>query len=443
MDYDLIVIGSGPGGYVAASRAGMLGKHVLLVEKDELGGVCANRGCIPAKSLLHGAKVYHAAKEGAHLGVHGDVSYDFGEALAWKDDAVTTLRNSIAFLEKQSHVDVVKGNALCVDAHHVTIGETSYETEHLLIATGSSPAVPPIPGAKDNPHVVTSDGIFSLASLPSSVAIVGGGVIGIEFASYFSLLGIKVDVIEMLPEILPMMDGELAKLMRRAMASVSFHTGAKVERIEGGKVVFVDTKGVEQSVDAELVLIATGRRPNLDGMDNLHLEATRKGIVVDEHMETSVSGVYAIGDVNGISLLAHSAENMAHIAVDALYGTGKERFDASLIPWAVYGEPEAAGCGLTEAQATGKGFEVASAVSFLRSNGRFLAEEGKRAPGMAKVVADKKSGKILGVHLLGPASSEMIWGVARPLTVKDLADTVFPHPSFSEALHDCAEKLMV
>lgn len=443
MRYDLIVIGSGPGGYEAASLAGRMGKQVLLIEKEELGGVCANKGCIPTKSLLHGAKLYHAAKQGGTCGVDASPSYDLEKAKAWKDDAIGTLRGSIAFLEKKSGVTVLQAEAVAKDAHHVEPG--GLECGKLLIATGSRPARLPISGIEGNKHVVTSDDIFSLPSIPSSIVIIGGGVIGVEFASYFSLLGCKVEVIEMMDEILPMMEGEMSKLMRRSMQPVSFHLGCKVSSIDGGTVHFSDKQGKEGVADGSLVLLATGRVPSLSGVEDLHLEMSGRAIKVDQSMRTSAEDVYAIGDVNGLSMLAHSASRMAEVAVSSMFGDGSVRFDADKVPWAVYGYPEASGCGLTEAKAKEKGYEVRCATSFMRSNGRFLAEEGKRAPGMVKIVMDQATRKVLGIHILGSYASELIWGasmaVGGEMTVDALASTLFPHPSVSETIRECALQL--
>jgi dihydrolipoamide dehydrogenase len=438
--YDLIVVGSGPGGYVAAERAGALGKKVLIIEKDQMGGVCTNWGCIPTKSLLNTAKQYHHAKEGASLGVHAqEVTYSLEEAMAWKTETVKTLRSGIEFLMKSNKVEVVNGEASFLDAHRVSVNETIYEGDYLIVATGSSPFVPPIPGSKLG-HVVTSNEILSVSEIPSSLVVIGGGVIGVEFASYFSMIGSKVTVIEMMDEILPMMDGEFAKLMRREMKGVDFHLGCKVTGITEKEVLYTDAKGNEKSIEASLVLMSVGRRPNTSGLENLKLDIDRKGIVVDERMQTNQGNIYAIGDVNGRSLLAHSASRMAEVAVSNIFGSTRQRMRYNAIPWAVYGNPEAAGCGLTESEAAKQGVEVKCATVQMRSNGRFLAEMGKRAGGLVKVVSDAHNGRILGIHILGPYSSEMICfaseAIEAELRVQDVKEIVFPHPSVSELIKD-------
>ena len=438
--YDLTVIGAGPGGYIAAQRAGELGKRVLLVEKDNLGGVCTNRGCIPTKSLLNSAKQYLHAKEADKFGVHcSDVNFNLTEAMAWKQETIETLRSGIAFLMKAAKVDVVFGNAEFPDNHHVKVGDTTYETDYIVLATGSSPAIPPFNGATGS-NVVTSDEILSLEKVPKSLAIIGGGVIGVEFASFFSIIGCKCTIIEMMPEILPMMDGEFAKLMRREMKDVTFNLGCKVTEITKDGVVFIDPKGQQKSVEAELVLMSVGRRANSKGLENLNLKIERGAVVVNDRMQTNVANIYAIGDLNAKSQLAHSASRQAEIAIDNIFGEKRQFWRGNAIPWAVYGYPEAAGCGLTEQAAAKAGIEIKSATVMMRSNGRFLAENGKRAAGLVKVIADAKTQAILGVHLIGPYSSEMIWGASEAieaeLRVCDLKEVVFPHPSVSELIKD-------
>ncbi|AEC02850.1 dihydrolipoyl dehydrogenase [Parasphaerochaeta coccoides] len=438
--YDLIVVGAGPGGYIAAERAGALGKKVLLIEKDHMGGVCTNKGCIPTKSLLNSAKHYLHAKESARFGVHAEgVSFDIREAHAWKTETIETLRSGISFLMKNNKVDVVAGTAQFIDPHHVKVGETEYEGDYLILAMGSSPVVPPIAGAT-LPHVLTSDGILEMKTLPKKLVIVGGGVIGIEFASFYSMVGVDVTVIEMMPEILPMMDAEFATLMRREMKGVSFNLGCKVIGITEKDVRFTTAKGDEKSVEADTVLLSIGRRANIAGIEPLHLETDRQGIVVDERMKTNIPTIYAIGDVNGRSQLAHSASRMAEVAVSNIFGTTHQRMRYQAVPWAVYGNPEAAGCGLTEQAAAAEGRKILTATTQMRANGRFLAEQGKRAGGLVKVIADAQTHAILGVHMLGTYSSEIIWGasalIEAELRIKDVKELIFPHPSVAELIRD-------
>jgi len=438
--YDLIVIGAGPGGYIAAERAGALGRKVLLIERDHLGGVCTNWGCIPTKSLLNSAKLYRHAKESADKGVVTEsVKFDLKRAMSWKQETIETLRNGIQFLMKSNKVTVVKGEAECVDSHHVRVGDDLYEGTHLMLATGSSPIVPPIKGY-DLPHVMTSNEVLEIEALPQSLVIIGGGVIGIEFASFFSSVGVDVTVVEMMDEILPMLEPEFAKLMRRELKPVKFHLGSTVTGITEEQVIFTDAKGKEQKISAERVLMSVGRKPNTGNLKRLQLDIGKNGVVVDDLLRTNIPGVFAVGDLTGKSLLAHSATRMAEVVVSNLYGVGGQRMRYHAIPWAVYSIPEAAGCGLTEQEAVKQGREVLTGTTQMRANGRFLAEHGKRAAGLCKVVIDAKSKVILGIHLLGPYSSEMIYGasaiIEAELRIQDVKEIVFPHPSVSEVIRD-------
>jgi len=438
--FDLIVVGSGPGGYIAAQRAGDLGKKVLLVEKEHLGGVCTNKGCIPTKALLNSAKMYRHALDSEKMGVSAkEVTYDLAGAMSWKQETVETLRGGIAFLMKSAKVTVVNGEATFIDKNSVEVAGKTYSATDMIVATGSSPLVPPIEGSTLE-HVVTSDEVLEIKKVPSSLVIIGGGVIGIEFASYFSSIGTKVTVVELLDEILPMMDKDFAKLIRREMKDVTFNLGCKVTKITDEKVVFVDPKGNEQSVAGELVLLSVGRRANLKGVEKLNLATDKGYIVVDENLKTNVDNVWAIGDVNGKSLLAHSASRMAEVVVANLYSSEKQKMRYFAIPWALYGIPEAAGCGLTEQEAIKQNREILVGTTQMRANGRFLAEHGKRASGLCKVVVDKKSKAILGIHLIGPYSSEIIASasvvIESELRIKEVKELIFPHPSVAEILKD-------
>jgi len=438
--YDLIVVGAGPGGYVAAEHAAQLGKKVLLIEKENLGGTCTNKGCIPTKSLLHSAKLYSHSLTSSKFGVECEnTKFDLQQAMAWKNETVETLRAGISFMMKTHKVDVIVGNAEFLDNHHVKVGTTLYETHFLILATGSSSFIPPIKGV-NLPNVVTSDGVLELDTLPQSIAIVGGGVIGIEFASFFSMVGVQVTVLEMMPEILPMMDSDFSKIMRREMKDITFNLGCKVTEIMDNGVSFINAKGEEKFVEASLVLMSVGRRANIVGLEPLNLTMERGAVVVDEHLRTSVDNIYAVGDINGKSLLAHSASRMAEVAVNNMFGSAKDTMNYNAIPWAVYGVPEAAGCGLTQDAAQKQGIDVKCATIQMRTNGRFLAENGKRASGLVKVIANVITDELLGVHILGPYSSEMIWGasvlIANKAKVKDITSSIFPHPSVSELIKD-------
>jgi len=425
--FDIIIIGAGPGGYEMAERAGHKGQNVLLIEKANLGGVCLNHGCIPTKTLLNSAKHYVHAKEAPAFGVTtGEVSIDLKKVMAWKQEVIETLRAGIAGLMKKSKVTVLKGEAKFIGPGKVEVDGEIHEGKNVVIATGGSPFVPPIPGADEE--------------LPKSLVVIGGGVIGIEFASFFSSLGVKVDIIEMLEEIIPFMDKKQAKRFRAALrGKVDFNLGCKVTSIDGHDVKYTDQKGEEQSINADVVLMSVGRVPNLGnmGFEEARLDFDRGGIKTDDQMRTNLPNVYAIGDVTGKSQLAHSATRMGEVALNTILGKA-DRFRTNAIPWAVYSMPEIAGCGLTEEQAKEAGFNPESATLPLTMSGRFLAENGKKGPGQVTVVKDADIDVLLGVHMFGGYSSEIIWGVAAmiesELRIQDIQEIVFPHPTVGEVI---------
>jgi dihydrolipoamide dehydrogenase len=445
--YDVIIIGAGPGGYEMAERAGHKGLKVLLIEKQYLGGVCLNWGCIPTKTLLNSAKHYVHAKEAPEFGVTtGEVTFDLRKTMAWKQDVVETLRGGVAAMMKKSKVEVLFGTARLLGPRRVEVDGTVYEGGNIVIATGGSPFVPPIPGA-DQPHVMTSREILDIEQMPESLAVIGGGVIGIEFASFFSSLGVQVDVIEMLDEIIPFMDNEQAQAFRKALkGKVNFNLGCRVTAIDGHDVKYATKEGEEKSISADIVLMSVGRAPNLEGMgfEEAGLDYDRRGIRTDEQQRTNLPNVYAIGDVTGKSQLAHSATRMGEVALNTILGK-KDRFRTNAIPWAVYSMPEIAGCGMTQAEAEEAGYRVETAQLPMIMSGRFLAENGKRAPGSVKVVVDADTRVLLGVHAFGAYSSEYIWGAAAlietELRVEDVQEIVFPHPTVGEVIRSAVFKL--
>lgn len=449
-DFDVIVLGGGPGGYLAAERLGHAGKKVLLVEKDALGGTCLNVGCIPTKSLLNSAKLYQHAQHSAQFGVTAEnVAFDWPTVQAWKADVVGKLVSGVGAAEKRAGVEVVKGSGRLIGPGVVEVEGVRRTADHVIVATGSVPVMPPIPGAKDNPLVVDSTGLLAVESVPKRLVVIGGGVIGVEFASLFAAFGAQVEVIEMLPEIVPFMDDDLAGKLRKALTGVTFRLGCKVTGIEGATVVYTDASGAEQRAQADLVLMAVGRRPLVDGWgaEQAGLEVGRRGVVVDDTMRTNLPNVWAVGDVTGRSLLAHAAYRMGEIAaahiLDPIGARARgQRLRVDTIPWAVYSIPEAAGVGLTEAQAAERGHQVITATVPLAVSGRFVAENGVRAAGAVKLIADAHSRAVLGVHMLGPYAPETIWGAAAvletDLTVDDLRQVVFPHPTVSEGIREAA-----
>lgn len=438
--YDLIIIGAGPGGYLAAERAGAKGKKTLLIEKDKsLGGVCLNKGCIPTKALLNSAKIFYAAQSSTQFGVSVTAaSYDLRKAMDWKAKTVTTLTKGIEYQMKRFNVDVVSGSAQVKNRSTVAVQNKEFITENIIIATGSSPIKLHIPGAEKS-NVLTSDEILEITELPKDLVIIGGGVIGIEFASYFSMLGVNVTVIELLPEILPNFDAEIASMMRQSLKQCNIITSARVISINKNKVIF-QKDGKEDSCPADIVLQAVGRKPNVNGigLENINLDFDNHGIKVDERMQTNIPNIYAIGDVTGKSLLAHSAYRMGEVAVNnILMHKDRMRYDA--VPWVVYSYPELSGVGLTEEEAKKRGYKVKVGSLQMRANGRFLAEHGNEK-GICKVVIDAHSERLLGVTILGGNNSEIIYGAAAMIEAefraKDIKDVIFPHPTVSEIIKD-------
>lgn len=441
MEYDLIIVGAGPGGYVAAERAGEKGLKVLLVEKADLGGVCLNCGCIPSKTLLNSAKVYHYATHGEPYGVRADnVTLDWDAMMQRKQTVISTLRKGIAGLMKKVKVDVVTGAATLVSNHEIAVGDQCFKGKNLMIATGSSPALPPIPGL-DQEGVYNSTGILNLDQRPESVIVIGGGVIGCEFACFFGTLGIPVTVIEMLPEICPSVDAEVAGLLRKELAkrNVTFHMNARVQSIDRRTVTF-STGEKQATLEASHILVATGRTCNVDGLglEKVGVDFDRRGIRVDERCATNVPGVWAVGDVTGRQWLAHSASRMGEVVVHQLEGRDdRMRYDA--IPGVVYTTPEVATAGLTEAEAQRRGIPVKTAKRPMLASGRFLAEHDHER-GICKVVVHAETGALLGVHLIGGACSEMIHGavamIETEMRVQEIEDLVFPHPTVSELIRE-------
>ena len=448
-NFDIIVLGGGPGGYLAAERLGHAGKKVLLVEAISLGGTCLNVGCIPTKALLNAAKTYEHALAGARLGIEiQGASLDWTKLQQWKAQTVSTLVGGVAAAEKKAGVTVVAGHGRLEGAGRVVVNELTYTADHIILATGSVPVMPPIPGAVDNPLVLDSTGLLAIDAIPARLTVIGGGVIGLEFASLFSMLGTEVTVVEMLPEIAPFMDAEIAAQLRRGLDGVKFNLGCQVTAIDGATVRFRTAQGAERSVDADVVLMAVGRRPAVQGWgaEEAGLEFSGKGIVVDDRMRTNLPGVWAVGDVTGRSLLAHAAYRMGEIAAANILDPQAHRKGEVMrwhtIPWAVYSSPEAAGIGLSEtaARAAGRNAKSVTVPGYL--SGRFVAENGVKAPGAVKLVYDADSSQVLGLTVLGSYASEMIWGASAvletELSVTDLRQIVFPHPTVSELIREAA-----
>ena len=449
--YDLAILGGGPGGYVAAGRAGAAGLSVVLFEKRELGGVCLNEGCIPTKTLLYSAKVYDYAKHADRYGVNvPESSIDFGAIFKRKVKVVKKLVGGVKVQMRNANVEVVPGEAVIkgreADAFVVVSGETEYQARNLLVCTGSEAAVPPIPGLREGlgSTVVTNREILALEEQPERLVVIGGGVIGMEFASFFNSIGTQVTVIEMLPKILGPLDDEISAMLQAQYAKkgVEFHLSCKVVAVEGNEVVYEDPEGNTCRAAGDRILVSVGRRASFQGigLENIGVELALNpagrpyGIKVDAQMRTNVPGVFAAGDVTGFSMLAHTATREGEVAVNTLLGR-EDSMRYNAIPGVVYTNPEVAGVGVTEAEATTKGLDVTVLKLPMAFSGRFVAEN-ERGEGLCKVIVDKASRKVLGVHMLGNPCSEIIQSaciaIEEGITVEQLKEVVFPHPTVSE-----------
>jgi dihydrolipoamide dehydrogenase len=449
MVYDLIVIGGGPAGYLGAERAGHAGLKTLLIEKRFLGGVCLNEGCIPSKTLLYSAKVFDYAKHGQKYGVTTESpKLDHSVVVARKEKVVKTLVSGVKMQLKKNGVNVVEGFGEIVgktpEGYQVKAGNDVYTGSRLLIATGSEALVPPIPGAKagmEKGFVLTNREIFELKSIPEEMVIIGGGVIGLEMASYFNSAGSKVTIIEALDHIAGNTDRELSEILKSEYTKkgITFLLNSKVTEIKDDSVVF-ESNGTVSSVHADKVLMSIGRRPvaaNI-GLDKIGVEVERGHIKVDSKGKTNIPEVYAAGDVNGYSMLAHTAYREAEVCINNMLGK-KDIMRYNAIPSVIYTNPEVASVGETEETAAQKGIEFEVAKMPMQYSGRYLAEN-EDGKGICKVLVDKKYHKLIGVHMIGSYASEIIYGaglmIEAEMRVDDIKELVFPHPTVSEIIRE-------
>ncbi len=446
---DLIVIGGGPGGYCAAERAGAEGLSVMLFEKRSLGGVCLNEGCIPSKALLHSAKVFDYANHCADYGVTvTGASIDQKKVIARKDKIVKKLVAGVGMKMKKHGVEVISGDAAIKGriegGFAVVCDGAEYTAKQLIIATGSSPMLPPIDGLKDavsSGFALTNREILSLTEIPKSLCVIGGGVIGLEMASYYNSVGSKVTVVEMLPTIGGPIDSDIAEnlLANYTKKGIDFKLGCKVTAIKSDGIVF-EQQGESVSLSAEKVLLSIGRRPNTSdiGLEKLDIFTERGAIVTSDTLLSNVEGVYAIGDVNGKVMLAHTAYREAEVAVNNIVGK-KDAMEYNTIPSVIYTNPEVAAVGETEASAKQKGYDAVCVKLPMAYSGRYLAEN-ERGDGFIKLVYDKSREIILGVSMVGNASSESIYGAAlmigNRLPIDGIKKLVFPHPTVCEIIRE-------
>lgn len=443
--YDLAVLGGGPGGYVAAIRAAKLGLSTVLVERAEVGGTCLNRGCIPTKSLLHSAGIYQMVLRAGDFGVQaGPPSFDYAAIAARKDAVVQQLRGGVEGLLKSAGVEVLRAAGSLLGPGKIRAGEQVIEAGRVILATGSVPAVPPVPGA-DLPGVLTSDGVLQLDQCPTSVVIVGGGVIGVEFAALYRDLGVSVTVVEMMDAILTGMDRDVSAFALEALRrrGVKIHLQAKVLEIRKGaplSVVF-EEDGAECSAQGAIVLLATGRKALLEGSGAVEagIQTQRGVIAADSFQRTNLPGVYAVGDCAGTQL-AHAASAQGVVAAHHAAGQTPGAAGGHIVPACVYTSPEIACVGLTEEAAGETGRPVKTGSFPVAASGKcmVMGEMG----GFCKLVTDGETGEILGAHIVAPHATDMIGEIAAIMrsegTADELADTIHPHPTVSEILMEAA-----
>ena len=453
-EYQLIVIGAGPGGYEAAIRAAQLGLTTALIERREVGGTCLNRGCIPTKAMLHSAQLYREAANFELFGLHTEnTSFDWAKVHQRKNDVVVKLRTGIEQLIKANKIDFFNNFASILWKNDVQLDQGEViRGENILIATGSVPARPPIPGL-DLPNVVTSDELLDdphftqVDSLAKEILIIGGGVIGVEFASVFSSFGCHVTIVEAMERILPTMDREISQSLNMVLKKrgVSIHTGAMVEKLEqdeNGLVCHFTEKGKAQAVPAQQVLVAIGRRPNIQGLfaEGFEVACERGRIVTDENFRTSVDSIYAIGDVTSKIQLAHMASAQGICAVHTIAGQ-KPPIDLRYVPGCIYTDPEIASVGITEDEAKQQGIPVKKGKFLMTGNGRSLIDEQER--GFIKVLAHQETDVILGAQLMCSRATDIVaelaTAIVNGLTCAQLAGVIRPHPTFCEGVTEAVE----
>ncbi len=449
-DYDLVIIGAGPGGYVGAIRAKQLGLSVCVVEKDKAGGVCLNIGCIPSKSLVHQAESFHSISDLENMGVKVDLSqFDYSKAQAESRKAADQLSKGVGFLLKKNKVDYVEGTAVITGEHEVTVDdERKISAKNIMIATGSRPRE--LKGFEfDGTTIMSSDDILMRTDLPKSMLVLGAGAIGCEFTHIMGRFGVDVTLIEMLDHILPTVDEEAAKVLARSFKKrkLTMYTGAQAQppRKEKGKVVMdVETKKGTKTLEAETLLVTVGRAPNTEniGLENVGIKTEKGFIPISDYYRTSVDSIFAIGDVVSVTpQLAHVASKEAELVVEYLAGEKIEaQLDPTTIPFGVYTEPEVAGFGYTEEEAKEKGYTVASDSFPIRGAGKSVAIE--KTEGMVKIVYDTKTREILGARIVGTQATDLIHELllarSSELVTTDISKLIHAHPTLSEAVMEAA-----
>ncbi|KKC29428.1 dihydrolipoyl dehydrogenase [Caldanaerobacter subterraneus] len=441
MNYDVIVVGGGPGGYTAAIRLSELGKKVALIEEDSLGGTCLNRGCIPTKVYAHAAELVTRIKEAKDFGITAEYTLDIAKLRQKKERVVKRLVGGVGYLMNLHHIDVINGKGTFIDKNTVEVNGAKYTAENFIIATGSKVFLPPIEGI-DLEGVMTSDKALELEKIPEKIVIIGAGIIGLEFANIYASLGSKVIMIEMLPQLLPMLDRDVVGVMEKALKKqkIELHLNSKVEKIERGLRVIYTENGNQESVECDAVLVAVGRVPNVNGVDALNLEMNGRGIKVDSHMRTSIENIYAIGDVTGGIQLAHVASYQGIVAAHNIAGEEKEA-DLTAVPNCLYTNPEVAWVGLNESQAREKYGEVKIGTFPYTALGRAMTMG--ESDGFVKIIAEGKYGRVVGMEIIGAGATEIIHegvlAIKEEFTLEELADSIHAHSTLSESIKEAAE----
>lgn len=452
-DFDVAVIGAGPGGYTAAIRASQMGADTCLIEKDHLGGVCTNAGCIPTKALVESARRLEHCREGEEFGIDiDDVELDYGTVASRRDKIVSGLRKGIGGLLKADGVELMQGTARFEGPHKLTVdtdeGEKSVSADKVIVATGSVPAEIPV-AEPDGENVLTSAHALELDDLPESIIVVGGGYIGCEFACILAAFGVEVTVVEMLDRLLPNMEEDCAKAVSKSLdgEGVTVHTSAKLESCEVGDGSVTAKLGGGEEIAAEKMLVAVGRRPAVPDLqlDAAGLETEDDGsLAVNEHMQTDVDHIYAIGDVTGDYMLAHAASYEAKVAAEHATGTITACADHRVMPACVFTLPEIASVGLTEEEADAEVGEIEVRKFPLTALGKAHIEGS--TDGFVKMIADEDTNEILGVHIVAPDASALIGeaalGMKLEVTADELAETIHPHPTMCESVHEAAEGIL-
>lgn len=441
MNYDVIVVGGGPGGYTAAIRLSELGKKVALIEEDSLGGTCLNRGCIPTKVYAHAAELVTRIKEAKDFGITAEYTLDIAKLRQKKERVVKRLVGGVGYLMNLHHIDVINGKGTFIDKNTVEVNGAKYTAENFIIATGSKVFLPPIEGI-DLEGVMTSDKALELEKIPEKIVIIGAGIIGLEFANIYASLGSKVIMIEMLPQLLPMLDRDVVGVMEKALKKqkIELHLNSKVEKIERGLRVIYTENGNQESVECDAVLVAVGRVPNVNGVDALNLEMNGRGIKVDSHMRTSIENIYAIGDVTASIQLAHVASYQGIVAAHNIAGEEKEA-DLTAVPNCLYTNPEVAWVGLNESQAREKYGEVKIGTFPYTALGRAMTMG--ESDGFVKIIAEGRYGRVVGMEIIGAGATEIIHegvlAIKEEFTLEELADSIHAHPTLSESIKEAAE----